>query len=230
MQEPIINQKLPLVFDGVLVVVGGGTVDHDLLKHLHESGAAIVAADGGALACAIADVMPDAIIGDIDSLTDVSEWSAKTAVYRLEEQITTDFEKCIYATHSPVVVALGMTGKRFDHTLAATHVVTKFASKRAIILMDEQDLALGVADDFSFCVKPGDRVSMHPLGAVKFAGSTGLKYSLNGLILAPGILSGTSNEATDGPFSVSVAKGDQAPWLLLLDGHYLDSLIERLLS
>lgn len=227
MQELNEYPKLPLVFDGVLVVVGGGTVDLPLLKRLHAKGAAVVAADGGARTCAAVEIVPDAIIGDMDSIDDVGPWQQKTDVFTLKEQITTDFEKCVYATRSPIVVALGMTGKRFDHTLAALHVVTKYAADRAIILMDEEDLAFGIKGDFSFAVAPSARVSMHPLGTVKFASSEGLKYPLDSLILAPGILSGTSNEALAGPFSVRVADGDQAPWLLLVEGHYLDALIDR---
>lgn len=229
MQELIEHAELPLEFDGVLVIVGGGIVDIALLQELHLSGAAVVAADGGAHACAAADILPEAIIGDMDSVGDVGAWQGKSAVFKLEDQNTTDFEKCIYATRSPVIVALGMTGKRFDHTLAALHVVTKYAAERAIILVDEEDIALGLAGDFSFAVEPDDRVSVHPLGIVKFAGSQGLKYPLDGLILAPGIRTGTSNAAVEGPFSIQVFEGDQAPWLLLVEGHNLDALIDRVL-
>ena len=38
----------PLVFDGVLVIVGGGAVDADLLRHMRERGGHLVGADGGA--------------------------------------------------------------------------------------------------------------------------------------------------------------------------------------
>lgn len=229
MQELFEHPELPLEFDGALVVVGGGAVDIELLQNLHVLGLPIVAADGGASSCADANILPDAIIGDLDSIGDARDWEAKIGTFRLEEQQTTDFEKCVYATRSPLLVALGMTGKRFDHTLAALHVVTKYAGDRSIILVDEQDIALGIAGDFSFTVTPGARVSMHPLGTVKFASSQGLKYPLDNIILAPGILSGTSNEAEVGPFSVNVLDGEQAPWLLLVEGHYIYDLMKRCL-
>ena len=47
---------------------------------------------------------------------------------QIAEQETTDFEKAIYSTRAPVTVALGMTGKRFDHTLAALDAVTRYAA------------------------------------------------------------------------------------------------------
>ena len=46
---------------------------------------------------------------------------------QIAEQVTTDFEKALYSTRAPVTVALGMTGKRLDHTLAALDAVSKYA-------------------------------------------------------------------------------------------------------
>ena len=62
-----------------------------------------------------------------------------------------------------MTVALGMTGDRFDHTLAALDAVTRQARGRRIILVDEHDIALALTGPFSFEVDPGDRVSIHPL-------------------------------------------------------------------
>ena len=45
-----------------------------------------------------------------------------------------------------MTVALGMTGKRFDHTLAALDAVTRYATRRMIILVDEEDVALALTE------------------------------------------------------------------------------------
>ena len=60
---------------------------------------------------------------------------------QIGEQETTDFEKSLYSTRAPVTVALGMTGRRFDHTLAALDAVAKYAAKRKIVLVDEEEIA-----------------------------------------------------------------------------------------
>lgn len=232
MQERNIDlpQGLPLSFVEPVVVVGGGLVDKALLRRLADGGAHVIAADGGAEACADAGLLPEAIIGDMDSLAHWQDWGQRTRVVRIEEQETTDFEKCLYATRAPVTIVLGVTGKRLDHTLAALNAVARYGGDRAILLVDVADVALGLKGPFAFEVAAGARVSLHPLTAVRFARSEGLLYPLNGLTLAPGARTGTSNAAVSGPFAITPEAGSDGVYLLLLDKTYLDTLATALLA
>ena len=214
-------------FEGLLVIVGGGAVDHDLLRDLYLSGGHLIGADGGADEIVAAGLVPEAIIGDFDSLKNVDSWLGRTRLLRIPEQETTDFEKALYSTSAPVTVALGMTGKRFDHTLAALDAVTKYGRDRTIILVDESDLAMAITGSFSFEVAPRERVSVHPLAPIRFRRSLGLKYPLDGLKLAPGERTGTSNEATEGPFRIEPEPRTKVPWLLILDRKYLFGVAAR---
>ena len=209
-----------LTFDGLLVIVGGGTVDHELMRDLYLAGAHLVGADGGADEIVAAGLKPEAIIGDFDSLQAPDTWLGRTKLLRVPEQETTDFEKSLYCTRAPVTIALGMTGRRFDHTLAALDAVTRHGKDRAIILVDEADLAMALTGPFSFEVDPHERVSVHPLLPIRFKRSIGLKYPLDNLRLAPGERTGTSNEAVDGPFRIE-PESRARPWLLILDRKYL---------
>jgi thiamine pyrophosphokinase len=209
-----------LTFDGLLVIVGGGTVDHELMRDLYLAGAHLVGADGGADEIVAAGLKPEAIIGDFDSLQAPDTWLGRTKLLRVPEQETTDFEKSLYCTRAPVTIALGMTGRRFDHTLAALDAVTKHGKDRPIILVDEADLAMALTGPFSFEVDPHERVSVHPLLPIRFKRSIGLKYPLDNLRLAPGERTGTSNEAVDGPFRIE-PESRARPWLLILDRKYL---------
>lgn len=229
MQDPIENRP-PLAFDGVLVVVGGGELDTALLRNLAARGAHLVGADGGGDVIADAGLVPEAIIGDFDSLKSASDWDARTQLRRIAEQETTDFEKTLYSTSAAVTVGLGMTGRRFDHTLAALDAVTRYADGRSIILVDAFDIALALTGRFAFTVEPGARVSIHPLTPVRFARSTGLKYALDGLTLAPGLRTGTSNEAVTAEFSIEPAVGNTGVWLLIVERRWLNALIDRLLA
>lgn len=219
MQEREI-QPTVLKFEGLLVIVGGGTVDHDLLRDLYLAGAHLIGADGGADQIVAAGLKPEAIIGDFDSLEHPDEWLGRTRLIRLPEQDTTDFEKVLYSTSAPVTVALGMTGRRFDHTLAALDAVTKHAKERVIILVDEADLAMALAGSFSFEVAPHERVSVHPLLPIRFKRSVGLRYPLDNVRLAAGERTGTSNEAVEGPFRIE-PENKARPWLLVVDRKYL---------
>ena len=90
------------------------------------------------------------------------------------------------------------------------------------------DLAVALAGSFEMTVERGARVSIHPLTPTHFARSDGLKYPLDGLFLAPGVRTGTSNEASAESFSVTQAPGDQGVWLLLLERRWLNALVSRL--
>jgi thiamine pyrophosphokinase len=208
-------------FEGLLVIVGGGAVDFQLIRDLRAAGAHLVGADGGADQIVMAGEQPEAIIGDFDSLAAPDRWIGRTQLLRLAEQETTDFEKALYSTYAPVTIALGMTGRRFDHTLAALDAVARYARDRIIILVDEEDLAMALTGPFTFEVDEGDRVSVHPLAPIRFRRSIGLKYELDGLKLAPGERTGTSNEAMDGVFRIEPEPRAKAPWLLIVDRKYL---------
>lgn len=203
-----------MTFPGPMAIVGGGAVDPALLVELAGRGVALVGADGGADAIGAAGLVPAAIIGDLDSVTDRAGWEARTRVIHVPEQITTDFQKCLYSTSAPLTLALGMTGKRLDHTLAALSAVLQYAPMRRLMLVDEVDVALAVVGPIGFEAGPGERVSIHPLLPISFVSSTGLLYPMDGLTLQPGGLLGTSNEGTGG--RVEVVPEDTTPWLLIL--------------
>lgn len=217
------------VFDDLLIIVGGGSVDFDLLRELYASGGRLVGADGGADQIVAAGLKPELIVGDFDSLANPHQWLGKTRLMQIAEQETTDFEKALYSTRAPVTVGLGMTGRRFDHTLAALDAVARHARKRMVVLVDEEDVAVALTERFRFTVEPGERVSIHPLAPVLFWSSDGLKYPLDAVKLAPGVRTGTSNEALTGPFTIVPEEGVHAPFLLILPRKYLAPLIAKLL-
>lgn len=196
-----------------------------LLTDLARRGVALVGADGGSDAIGALGLVPEAIVGDLDSLTDRAEWERRTRVIHIPEQITTDFQKALSITKAPVTLALGMTGKRLDHTLAALSAVLQYAPSRRLLLVDEVDVALAVTGCISFAAASHERVSIHPLVPIRFHRSTGLFYPMDGLLLEPGGLIGTSNQGTGG--EVVVEPEDDTPWLLILGKERLWDLISN---
>lgn len=219
-----------LQFEGLLVIVGGGSFDLDVLHSLSAAGATLVGADGGGDAIAEAGLVPAAIIGDFDSLDDPDEWGPETRLLHIAEQDTTDFEKALYMTVAPLTLALGTTGRRFDHTLAALSAVSHYGRARRIMLIDEHDLALALSGAFSFELNAGERVSIHPLAPVHFARSIGLSYPLDGLTLAPGGRIGTSNSALGGTVKIEPEPSNDGVWLLVLDRRHLPALLQQVLA
>ena len=211
---------------GVPEIDLAAAIDRKLKRFMGDAAAYAYVAARDAIAAA--GLRPEAIIGDLDSLEDPQAWRGRTRMLQIAEQETTDFEKALYSTRAPVTVAVGMTGRRLDHTLAALDAVARYAARRCTVLVDEHDLALVLTDAFSFTVAPGERVSVHPLAPVTFRRSEGLEYPLDTVKLAPGIRTGTSNAATEGPFTLVPEAGVQAPFLLILDRRHLLPLLAML--
>lgn len=153
-----------------------------------------VAADGGARHVVEAGIMPRAVIGDLDSVagTILSQLDPHT-VHRIEEQDSTDFEKCLLRIEAPLVLACGMLGGRLDHQLVALHALMRFSAQRCV-LVGETEIVFLCPPRIRLPFEPQTPVSLFPLGHV-VADTVGLQWSFEQLALEPGGRVGTSNIA-----------------------------------
>lgn len=209
-----------------VIVLGGGAFDVRLLSQLVEKGHPLIAADGAADTARAAGIEVSAIIGDFDSIADPDVFSNDVTKLHLREQETTDFEKCLYSVDAPLFICFGMLGKRFDHSLAAIHAISRFGVKKNIVLVDQTDISLGVAGNFSIDLPIGERFSVFPLRDVHFERSTGLLYPLDDLCLRIGARIGTSNQVSQVPVEIKVKQqSTDEPYLVILPLPHLEKLI-----
>jgi thiamine pyrophosphokinase len=172
-------------------------------------GHGIVAADGGALACLEAGLVPDAVIGDLDSLGAAASSIPPGRLHRVTEQDTTDFDKCLRNVSAPLVLAFGVTAPRIDHTLAVCTTLVQRAEVRAVAV-GETDLLFHAPRRLALDLPSGSRLSLFPMAPVT-GRSTGLRWPIDGIDFAPAGRTGTSNEVAgpvrlefDGPGMVVI--------------------------
>jgi len=186
---------------------------------------AVVAADGGVDSYDALSGLPPlrAVIGDMDSIQDPGAWRHGPARFvHLAEQNSTDFEKCLYATEAPLYIGAGFTGGRVDHSLAALHAILRHDDKRVVLIGTGEVMALAPPERvLRVAVTPGSTVSIYPLLAVRGTRSRGLAWPVEGLEFAPGLQSGTSNQATDQTVEVAF---DGPGALVILERRALASL------
>jgi len=189
---------LPIRFQTAVTLVGAGAFDLEMVEAAQCIAPVLIAADGGADRLAALRLDPQVVIGDMDSLADPERWQDGPGSYvHLAEQDSTDFEKCLYATEAPMYLAVGFTGRRVDRTLAVFHAMLRYASKRVIVIGEDEVSALAPPGAvLRLAVMPGARVSIYPLLPVTATHSRGLAWPVDGLALAPGLRIGTSNVAT----------------------------------
>jgi thiamine pyrophosphokinase len=177
-----------------IIVVGAGDVSAEDLALIRALGHPVVAADGGALRCLDAGIMPDAVIGDLDSIGNALADIPPDRLHRVSEQETTDFDKCLRSVSAPLVLAFGVTGPRIDHTLAVCTTLAQRAEVRAIAV-GEVDLLFHAPLRLNLDLVPGSRVSLFPMAEVT-GRSEGLRWPIDGIGFAPSGRIGTSNEVT----------------------------------
>lgn len=193
-----------------MLLVGGAGGDNRQLSRLLDEIGTVVAADSGADWLRSVGRLPDALIGDLDSVSPNTRAALPgVAVHLIAEQDSTDFDKAVRNIAAPVIVGIGFLGGRVDHLLAAMTVLARYPD-RAIVLVGEQDVVAHLPPQIDLPLAPGTRVSLYPMRPVEGA-STGLHWPIDGLVLSPATRTGTSNRA-DGPVSIAT----QGPGLLII--------------
>lgn len=154
---------------------------------------ALVAADGGADRLLRHGAEPQAVIGDLDSLSATARARLAGRLHPIPEQETTDFDKALRSVRAPFVLGIGFSGARIDHTLAVLNALARHPDRRCLILSADEVCFL-VPRSLTLHLRPGTRVSLFPLGPVRGT-SEGLRWPIGAIDFAPGGAIGTSNEA-----------------------------------
>lgn len=194
-----------------VTLVGAGELRTECLEEALKSAPCLVAADGGADFALAAGHVPEAVIGDLDSLSAAGR-TALRGVRIIEDgdQDTTDFEKCLARIEAPFVLAVGFAGARLDHTLAAFSALARHDGPPAI-LMGEADIVFRAPPRLALDLPVGMRLSLFPMAPAS-GRSSGLRWPIGGVAFAPHGRIGTSNEVT-GPVRLEFGGG---PMLVIL--------------
>lgn len=197
MNRPIVVSEKP-----VLLVGGAGGDNRQLLQLLDEV-ETVVAADSGADWLRSIGRLPDALIGDLDSVSgDVRAAMPSGRVHEIAEQESTDFDKCLRNIRAPLVMGLGFLGARVDHMLAAMTVLLRRADTPCILL-GARDAVAHLPPTLALDLPVGTRLSLFPLAQVS-GRSKGLEWPIDGLHMAPDGRVGTSNRVT-GPVMLDMS-------------------------
>ena len=203
-----------------IILVGGSKINSHLLKKIYKKHK-IYAADSGANFLLSNEMDFEAVIGDMDSID-----SQKLSYIKNEKKIlisdqnTTDLQKCLSKINSNMFIGFGFIDLRLDHTLASLTAINREHSAKVIILVGEIDTVVWVKGKWSCALPIGTRLSIWPLGEQFFNGSSGLKYSLEGMTLHPLNLIGTSNETSENSFSLNPSEKYSSRYITIIPSKY----------
>ncbi len=194
------------------VIIGGGDCSVDILKSNISSDDFVICADSGYDIAILADIVPDLLIGDFDSIK---------AVPHNVEMITLPVEKdvtdCVAAYNEGVkhgyksFLLFGGTGGRFEHTFANISLMAE-ASRSGIrfVIIDENHIFRSITDSsVKIEYKQNQQISVFAYGG-KAIGVTerGFHYPLSDYTLDPfNCALGTSNDIIDDYGEITVKSG-----------------------
>lgn len=185
-----------------------------------------IGADSGADRLLAAGVMPDAVIGDFNSISEAARAAIPPQrLHPAPSQDRSDFDKALQAIVAPLILAVGFTGARIDHGLAVMNALVRMPDRRCIVI-GPKDIAFAAPPRLSLTMRPGDPLSLFPLARVA-AESEGLFWPLHGLDFAPWGMIGTSNLVTGARVRLDF---DQPGMLVILPRARLDPAIRALLA
>lgn len=186
-----------------VTLVGAGAPRREDVELLMGLAPTLVAADGGANFCLCMGLVPEAVIGDFDSLSPRPEGPLASArMIHVPEQETTDFEKCLARIDAPFILATGFTAGRVDHAMAVWSVLARRVGPPTLVV-GADDVIFAAPASLKIALEPGTRVSLFPMAPVS-GRSTGLAWPIDGLDLSPLGRIGTSNVAS-GPVRIDFA-------------------------
>lgn len=177
-----------------------------------------IAADGGGNTALDFNIMPDLIIGDLDSFS--NQTGSSFTVIKIADQNSNDLEKALtHAKNANItsVTVFGATGRRVDHTVKNLSVMKRFNHQFNQLLYRDKfcDIKL-ITSPHTETLPVETSVSLFPLsGRVTGINTNGLKYKLINGTLENGVLDGSSNETIKPSVEITFESGD----LLLFINH-----------
>jgi thiamine pyrophosphokinase len=172
----------------------------------------LVAADGGANHLARVGLRPDAVVGDLDSITDgVRRWVGEQRLIQRLDQEHTDLHKaltyCVDERAARRITVLAATSGRLDHAVENLGLLGRWAHRCAVRFLSPEQVIVPVTSLLRVAATPGADVSLMPLGRCEGVLTTGLQWPLTGEVLDLVGRTSISNRAVEAEVHVSLTSG-----------------------
>lgn len=172
----------------------------------------LYASDGAGILLHRKGIMPDKVIGDLDSFYEAEESKEfpDKNILRFSDQETNDFEKCLKYCRDKTyknILIIGFHGGQLEHTLNNWSVFRRYSKQLNLCVYDKGRYGLGLHEDFSLETKKDEIISLipQPEAVIK---TSGLKWELNSESLSLGDREGGRNIAKNDIFSIKFLSGE----------------------
>ncbi|RLF60125.1 MAG: thiamine diphosphokinase [Thermoplasmata archaeon] len=197
----------------ISIIANGSLNNKTFHKKLLNESNKIICADGGGEHAKELDIIPDYIIGDLDSVSKstISYFKVlgKTKIIENKDQDKTDLELAILLAETldpNEINILGAIGNRIDHTLANIYCLNKIRSDIKAQIIDDKNIIELVEKPIDVKGDKGDIVSIIPLTDISGLSYNGMKWLVSDKDTEFGWF-GISNRLTNKKGNISFSKG-----------------------
>jgi thiamine pyrophosphokinase len=164
-----------------VILADGSFPVHEIPLEILRNASLIVCCDGSVASLIAFGLIPDAIVGDCDSIDPENLVRFSDRIFRDDDQETNDLTKavrwCINKGINDLVI-LGATGKREDHTIGNISLLADYAKQVRVRMVTDTGTIFTVLNSGSFSARKGQQVSIFSLNPDTEITSFGLKYPL----------------------------------------------------
>lgn len=196
-----------------IILANGNPPRKHIINYLFNKGySTLICADGGANHAYKMNLLPEFIIGDLDSISEKTHdyYKSRSTIIKLSRQNDTDVEKAIklaITKKNDEAVLLGVTGDRLDHTLCNLGIVLKFFDKIRCMIIAENSILIPLSKLNIIKSIPGETISLYGFNKKTKITTDGLKYPLDNTALPFGERESTSNVSTSDILKINVLGG-----------------------
>ena len=200
-----------------LIISSGKINDYTLLDNLINKNDHIVCADGGIDHIIKIDRIPNIVLGDLDSISDLGIKYIEDKKIKINKFPTikdnTDTELAInYLNNIGVdeITLIGGTGTRLDHTIANILLMKRFNQNHKVLrIIDDNNIIHYVVDDIKIKRMDERFISIIPLNYEGITVSlSGFKYPLDHKFIEFSSTLGISNEIKDEIGIITIHEGE----------------------
>jgi len=178
----------------------------------------LIAADGAANNLLSINVIPDYIIGDLDSF-DKNYKLNNTRIIQIDDQETNDFEKCLIwcsKNKKQKILIVGFHGGELEHSINNISVFKKYAQKLDLTILDRDRYGIFVNQSFYSNLNSNEIISIIPLPSALLR-TKGLVWELDNTKLELGIKEGARNRTKLDFVEINIINGQL---LFFFDSRY----------
>ena len=196
-----------------LIISSGSIINYDILKEAIKNKSYVLCADGGLLHAMHIEIIPNAVIGDLDSIDqsglDFIEKNNIPIIKFPVEKDETDTELAILhliENNIKNITLVGVTGNRLDHTIGNIYLLKKI---KQLIIVDDNNTIYLIDDYIKLRRKEGYYLSIIPINQDGVVVTLrGFYYPLHEDLIEYGSTLGISNRIIDKYGEVEIIKGE----------------------